>query len=144
MKRYATWSAKIAYICLILWVAVISPLIHFGNYSSHKGVQAYQLNLWQSSNQVQKLHKILEEIAAHSPSEQAARFLHSGPIITAANHIVSTHGQNLTRYHEYLIAAFAIPVLILALLFRHSLTAITSKQIKLPPPEHPPPYLLGI
>ncbi len=145
MTRYTAWPVKIAYVFLVVWIAVISPLIYFGNYSSHKGVRGYQLNLWQKSNQVDKLHQALEQIAAQTqPEQQVVRYLQSGPVITAANYALSVHGQNLTRYHEYLIAGVVLPVLILSLLFRHTLTHVTGKQLRMPPPDHPPPFLFGI
>ena len=144
MTPYAVWPAKIAYICLVLWVAVISPLIYFGNYSSHKGVQGYQLNVWQSSSTAYKLNQALEQIAAQiQPERKTARYLHSKSSIFAVNHAISVHGQNLSRYHEYLIATIAVPVLILSLLFRHALAHVAGKQLKLPPPERPPTFLLG-
>ena len=144
MTPYAVWPAKIAYICLVLWVAVISPLIYFGNYSSHKGVQGYPLNVWQNSSTVTKLNQALEQIAAQTqPEQQIARYLQSEPSIFAANHAISVHGQNLSRYHEYLIAAIAVPALILSLLFRHVLAHVASKQLRLPPPDRPPTFLLG-
>ena len=143
MTPYAVWPAKIAYICLVLWVAVISPLIYFGDYSSHKGVQGYQLNVWQNSSTAYKLNQALEQIAAQTQPEQQAARLHNGPSFSAANFAISAHGQNLNRYHEYLIAAIAVSVLILSLLFRHVLAHVLGKQLRLPPPERPPTFLLG-
>ena len=144
MTSYAAWPAKIAYICLVLWVAVISPLITFGNYSSHKGVQGFQLNVWQNSTTTYKLNQALAQIATQTqPERQTARSLYSGPSVSAANRAIRVHGQNLTRYHEYLIAAIAAPVLILSLLFRHVLAHVSRKQLRLPPPERPPTFLFG-
>ena len=142
MTPYAAWPVKIAYICLVLWVAVISPLIYFGNYSSHKGIQGYPLNVWQNSTTPYKLNQALEQIATQTqPERLTARPLYSGPSVSAANHAISVHGQNLTRYHEYLIAAIAASVLILSLLFRHVLAHVSSKHLRLPPPERPPTFL---
>ena len=146
MTPNTAWPVKIAYICLVLWVAVISPLIYFGNYSSHKGVQGYPLNVWQNSTTAYKLNQALAQIAAQTqPERQTARALslHSGPSVSAANRAIRVHGQNLTRYHEYLIAAIVAPVLILSLLFRHVLAHVSRKQLRLPPPERPPTFLFG-
>ncbi len=64
------WSKKILYGLLIIWVCGLSPLVYFGNYSSHQGVHSYQLSLFQKPGQFRELQLALAQISAEQRSEQ--------------------------------------------------------------------------
>lgn len=134
------WLKRIGYGLLIGWVCGISPLIYFGSYSPHRGVQPYPVTVFQQPDRISELHRALAQISTRQQTQQ--RFMQrllSGADSFGPSQMVATVVSSL--YQGFIWATvYIIPFWNdLSLSGWVVLLALAGSSAWLPQPEKPPP-----
>ena len=138
------WFKKTGYGLLILWVCGISPLIYFGSYSPHRGVQPYAVPVFLQSSRTQELQIALSELAVKQQTEQwlAHRLFAGADLYHPAQTVASVPLSTL--YQEFIwVAGYTNPFWNVVSLFSWVVLAVLlGSSAWLPPPEKPPSSFL--
>ncbi len=134
------WIKRIVYAWLIIWVGGISPLIYFGDFSSHQGVQS-QISFLQQSDRSHKLQLALAEISAKQHMEQQLIRLLSPntDYFNATTHQIMM--MTSTLYQGFIwVEEHTLPFNTISLIGWVGLLVLLGSSVWLPPPEKPPPF----
>ncbi len=136
-----TWTKKIIYGLLLFWVCGVGPLIYFESLSSHQGVSAYHLTIFEKPNRPDGL-LALSEIFAQQQGQSFSRYkwLRSN-LIKPNLSLTSTIGVLIFGLQIWLLPLAIFNLSILVFRGRVLSDPLIGHSAWLSPPEKPPRLL---